>query len=39
MFVGFINFYQQFIKGYFYITLPLSELIYQEKKNEGETIL
>ena len=38
MFVGFANFYQQFIKGYSCITLPLLELIQQEKKKEGETI-
>ena len=39
MFVGFANFYWWFIKGYSCITLPLLELMYQEKKNEGETIL
>ena len=39
MFVGFANFYWQFIKGYSHITLPLSELTHQEKKKEGETIL
>ena len=38
MFVGFANFYQQFIKGYSHITLPLLELMQQEKKKKGETI-
>ena len=38
MFIDFANFYQQFIKDYSYITLPLLELTQQEKKKEGETI-
>ena len=38
IFIGFANFYQQFIKDYSCITLPLSELTHQEKKKKGETI-
>ena len=38
MFIDFTNFYQWFIKGYSHIILPLSELIHQEKKKEGEII-